>query len=256
MSRLKGQVIVITGGAGLIGRSFVQGLLEQEAKVVIAEKNVELASKLVVESQWPIDQCMVQLLDITNSQSVSDAIESIIEKWGYIDSLVNNAYPRNSNYGASLFDVQYEDFCENLSMNVGGYFLCMQQFAKYFKSRRSGSIVNIASIYGSIAPKFEIYEGLEMTMPVEYSAIKSSLIHLTKYMAKALKGSNVRVNCLSPGGIYDNHADAFKDAYSSHCLSKGMLDARDLNGTLIFLLTQDSKYVNGQNIVVDDGFTL
>jgi NAD(P)-dependent dehydrogenase (short-subunit alcohol dehydrogenase family) len=107
-----------------------------------------------------------------------------------------------------------------------------------------------------VAPKFEVYDNTDMTMPVEYAAIKSGLIHLTKYMAKYFKGMNIRVNTLSPGGILDSQPKEFLDAYKKECLNKGMLDKSDLKGTLIYLISDMSKYVNGQNIVIDDGFSI
>jgi NAD(P)-dependent dehydrogenase (short-subunit alcohol dehydrogenase family) len=110
-----------------------------------------------------------------------------------------------------------------------------------------GNLINIASIYGVIAPKFEIYKSTELTTPVEYSAIKSGIIHLNKYFSKYLKGKNIRVNCISPGGIINNHTEVFKENYRIHTLNKGML---------IYLLSDMSKYINGQNIIIDDGFTL
>jgi NAD(P)-dependent dehydrogenase (short-subunit alcohol dehydrogenase family) len=155
-----------------------------------------------------------------------------------------------------FFDVTFEDFNENINLNLGGYFLTSQQFALYFKKQGYGNIINISSIYGVVPPKFEIYEETDMTVPVEYAAIKSALIHLTKYMAKYLKGTNIRVNCLSPGGIFDNQNEKFLSKYNDKCLNKGMLDANDLTGTLLFLISDQSKYINGQNLIVDDGFTL
>ena len=107
-----------------------------------------------------------------------------------------------------------------------------------------------------VAPRFEIYDNTPMTMPVEYAAIKSGLIHLTKYMAKYFKGMNIKVNALSPGGIFDNQPEPFLEAYKKQCSSKGMLDKSDLKGTLVYLLSDMSRYVNGQNIIVDDGFSL
>lgn len=95
-----------------------------------------------------------------------------------------------------------------------------------------------------------------MTSPIDYAVIKSGLIHLTRYMAKYFKGENIRVNAISPGGIYNNQPELFLKKYNNECSSKGMLDAHDLTGTLIFLLSDGSRYVNGQNIVVDDGFCL
>jgi NAD(P)-dependent dehydrogenase (short-subunit alcohol dehydrogenase family) len=139
---------------------------------------------------------------------------------------------------------------------LGGLFLTSQQFAKYFQKQGHGNIINIASVYGVIAPKFEIYANTTMTMPVEYAAIKSGVIHLTAYMAKLFKSQQIRVNCLSPGGILDQQPRSFLDAYKANSLSKGMLDASDLTGTLVFLLSANSQYINGQNIVVDDGFVL
>ena len=132
----------------------------------------------------------------------------------------------------------------------------MQAFGKYFKKQGHGNIINFASIYGVIAPKFEIYDNTAMTIPVEYAAIKSGMLHLTKYMAKYFKGMNVRVNAISPGGILDGQPDEFIRKYNQECSTKGMLDGKDLNGTLIFLLSDMSSYVNGQNLVVDDGFIL
>jgi NAD(P)-dependent dehydrogenase (short-subunit alcohol dehydrogenase family) len=139
---------------------------------------------------------------------------------------------------------------------LGGLFLTSQQFAKHFQQQGHGNIINIASVYGVIAPKFEIYANTTMTMPVEYAAIKSGVIHLTVYMAKLFKSQQIRVNCISPGGILDKQPSSFLNAYKANSLNKGMLDASDLTGTLVFLLSENSQYINGQNIVVDDGFIL
>ena len=256
MNQLEGKVIVITGGAGLIGQSFVKASLEEGATVVIAEKDVQCANAFVDSLYEKKKNVLVQVMDITCTNSIVSSISEIHKKFGRIDALVNNAYPRNKNYGADWFDVTYEDFSENISMNLGGYFICIQQFSKYFQKQSYGNIVNIASIYGCIAPRFDIYDGLNMTMPVEYAAIKSALIHLSKFMAKALKGMNIRVNCLSPGGVHDKQPEKFTRSYSAHCLNNGMLGSEDISGTLIFLLSDSSNYINGQNIIVDDGFTL
>jgi len=135
-------------------------------------------------------------------------------------------------------------------------FLSSKIFSMYFEKQGFGNIINIASIYGVIAPKFEIYKNTDMEMPIEYAAIKSGMLHLTKYFAKYFKGKNIRVNAISPGGILDNQPESFLKMYNNECISKGMLDASDLTGALIFLLSDMSTYVNGQNIIVDDGFSL
>ncbi len=255
---LNKKVVVITGGAGLIGKAFTKAVVKNGGIAIIADINATLGRGVKERLSQELQTSNVDFveLDITSKTSINGAIEYIDQKYKKIDALVNNAYPRNKNYARAFFDVEYEDFTENLGLNLGGYFTCSQQFARYFQTQGYGNIINISSIYGVVAPKFEVYEGTKMTMPVEYAAIKSGLIHLTKYMAKYFKGMNIRVNALSPGGIEDAQDKHFLQNYKQECLNKGMLDTADLEGTLVYLISDMSAYVNGQNIIVDDGFTL
>ena len=255
---LKNKVVIVTGGAGLIGKEFIEAVVENDGIAIIADINFELGNKVKDELSLKLNTTNIDFveLDITSKDSINKMIETIDKKYGKIDALVNNAYPRNKNYGRTFFDVEYEDFSQNISLNLGGYIITSQQVSKYFKTQGYGNIINISSIYGVIAPKFEVYENTPMTMPVEYAAIKSGLIHLTQYMAKYFKGMNIKVNTLSPGGIFDNQNEIFLKKYKQECSNKGMLDKSDLKGTLVYLLSDMSKYVNGQNIIVDDGFTL
>ena len=253
---LTDKVVVVTGGAGLIGTEFVKSIASENGIAIIADLNKKVGRELEKKLASTYKNIFFYQLDVTSKGSIESLVESINQKFGRIDALVNNAYPRNSKYGRELFDVSYEDFCKNLGMNLGGLFLTSQVFFKYFQKQGFGNTINIGSIYGEIAPKFEIYKNTEMTMPVEYAAIKSGVVHMTKYMAKYLKGKNIRINSISPGGIYNGQAEEFCDAYNSNCLNKGMLDAQDVTGTLVYLLSDMSSFVNGQNITVDDGFTL
>ena len=255
---LSNQIVVITGGAGLIGQEFVKAVVEQNGIAIIADINETLGNQVRDNLSKELGTSNIDFvkLDITSKESLQGCIDYLKDKYNRIDALVNNAYPRNKNYARYFFDVEYEDFVDNIGLNLGGYFTTSQQFALYFKTQGYGNIINISSIYGVIAPKFEIYENTSMTTPVEYAAIKSGLIHLTKYMAKYFKGMNIKVNTLSPGGIFDSQPEPFLEKYKEECLNKGMLDKSDLKGTLIYLLSDMSKYVNGQNIVVDDGFCL
>ena len=254
LTGIKDKIVVITGGAGLLGKEFCQAIAANGAIAVMAEYDLSVAEKVC--SALGNSHIVPAQVDITNKDSVSALIATISEKYGRIDALVNSAYPRNKNYGKHFFDVTYDDFCENVGLNLGGYFLTSQQFAKFFYEQGYGNIINLASIYGVVAPRFEIYNDTPMTTPVEYAAIKSGLIHLTKYMAKYFKGKHIRVNTISLGGIEDRQPEPFLKAYKDFCLNKGMLDAKDVCGTVLFLLSDLSEYVNGQNIVVDDGFTL
>jgi len=254
LAGIKDKVVVVTGGAGLLGKEVCQAIATNGAITIMAERELSVAKKAV--EALGMDRIIPAQIDITNIDSIQEFISSISGKFGKIDALINSAYPRNKNYGKHFFEVTYDDFCENVGMNLGGYFLTSQQFAKFFEKQGYGNIINLASIYGVIAPRFEVYDNTPMTMPIEYAAIKSGLIHLSKYMAKYFKGKNIRVNTISLGGIEDKQPEPFLRAYKEFCLNRGMLDAKDISGTVLFLLSDLSEYVNGQNIVVDDGFTL
>lgn len=249
---LKDKVIVITGAFGKLGFNFVRACLENRAKVILVdilfdEKrfNSLKGEKLFVEA------------DITSKDSIENIINRGIKKFEKIDALVNSAYPKGRNYGKPLLEIEYEDFCENINKHLGGYFLTSQIFAKYFLKEGKGNIVNIASIYGSFLPDFKMYEGFNKSLPIEYSLTKAAILQMTKYFAKYFNGI-IRVNAISPGGILneENQTKEWRERYKSYAQQKGMLDREDLNGTLIYLLSDMSKYVNGQNIIIDDGFTL
>lgn len=256
---LSGKKVVIIGGAGLIGRTFAKGILDYGGEVIVADINYAEClrvreSILDVRGSSPVN-INAEQVDITSKKSINDLVARVVERSHSIDAVVNCAYPKNQNYGRKLVDVEFEDFCENLNMHLGGYFLSTQCFAKYFASQGFGQVVNISSIYGSIAPRFDIYEGTSMTMPVEYAAIKSAIQHLSVYFMRYYKGTKLRFNCISPGGIFDDQPKSFLNRYKNYAQSKEILDSEDILGALIFLLSNLSQYVNGQNIVVDDGWS-
>ena len=184
-------------------------------------------------------------------------IEAIRDRHRTIDGLVNNAYPRNKNYGRKFEDVTYEDFCENLNLHLGGYFLMSQEVSRVMVTQKRGVIVNIASIYGFMAPRFELYENTGFTSPVEYSAIKGGLLTLTKYLASYLGKHDIRVNAVSPGGVHDNQSESFVARYSKKAIiGNRMAEPDDLTGAVVFLLSDASRYITGQNIVVDGGWSI
>ena len=253
---LNNKVIVVTGGGGLLGRSFCSAIAKQGAQVIIADQNLDSAAQVAEKICLAGGRAEATLLDITDTGIVESLINRLDIRYGRIDAMVNNAYPRNKNWGNKLEEVTYTDFCENTNLHLGGYFLTTQKFSMYMRSHGGGSIVNMSSIYGSIAPKFEIYANTTMTMPVEYAAIKAGIIHLTRYFAQYFKKSGVRCNALSTGGIFNNQPMPFLEKYTASCGTKGMLDSQDIVGALLFLLSNDSKYITGQNFIVDDGFGL
>lgn len=254
---IKNQIIIITGGSGLLGSVFAKNIAKHGGLSIIADINHEAAVKVSndIQAEYP-GRAEAIKIDITDKNSVSNLIDEAKKKFGHIDAVINNAYPRNSNYGSKFEEVTYGDFCENINLHLGGYFLVAQQFGIFFRSQGWGNIINISSIYGEIAPRFKIYKETSMTVPVEYACIKSSIIHLTHYMAQYYKGNNIRINCLSPGGILNNQPGSFTEAYNAYCNKKGMLLPDDIVGALLFLLSNSSEYITGQNIIVDDGFSL
>jgi NAD(P)-dependent dehydrogenase (short-subunit alcohol dehydrogenase family) len=242
---LRDKVVVITGGAGLLGRAFCRTVTESGGIAIVAD----LKDGAAGEGEF-------HRVDINDAGSLDDLLEGVKRRYGRIDALVNNAYPRNERYGRKFEEVTREDLCDNVALHLGGYFLASQKFIGHFRSQGHGNIVNMSSVYGYLAPRFGIYEDTSMTMPVEYALIKAGVLQLTKYLARYLAGQRIRVNAISPGGIEDGQPASFQEAYRAFCLNKGMLETRDICGALLFLLSDLSAFVNGQNLVVDDGFSL
>lgn len=253
---LQDKLIVITGGAGLLGQHFCNAVAQQGGNVVVADLNREKAESVADAIVRQGGRAMGRELDITSPASVQGLIDELHESQGRIDAIVNNAYPRNRNYGRRFEEVEYADMCDSLSIHLAAYFLVAQKFAEHLRNNGGGSIVNMSSIYGLIPPRFQIYAGTKMTTPIEYALIKAGVNQMTRYIAQYYKGSDVRCNTVSPGGIADKQPESFLEKYGEFCTSKGMLEPKDISGALVFLLSDAARYVNGQNLVVDDGFSL
>ena len=171
--------------------------------------------------------------------------------------MIHCAYPVTKDWGQVIEKINPKSLKINLFNHLGVSILVAKQFINYFlKKKIKGRIIFISSIMGVRSPKFENYRGLKMTSPAEYSVIKSGIISLTSYLAKLYKKKNILVNCISPGGIKNNQPNKFIQRYKESCGSKGLLDNEDAIGSIIFLLSDSSKYINGQNIIVDDGWSL
>ncbi|MCW1388558.1 oxidoreductase [Acinetobacter baumannii] len=252
---LNNKKILIVGAGGLLGIHLVASMLKQGAKVIAADLCVDLMRERLNTLGVDLnnENLSIIYLDVTSESSVKSFFSTDLK----IDGAVNTTYPRNKTYGSHFFDVTLESFNENLSLHLGSMFLFTQQCAKYFTQYQTPfSLVNISSIYGVVAPKFDIYDNTKMTMPVEYAAIKSATLHLNKYTVAYVNDSRFRINCVSPGGIFDHQPEPFLEAYKSHTHGAGMLDVTEIIGSVLFLLSEQSRYVTGQNIIVDDGFSL
>lgn len=256
---LDNKTIVVMGAGGRIGQDIVKAALAAGGNVVALDSQPDGLDTMRVALSAGGRGLFTSVVDMTDRASIERALANAETEFGGIDGAVNTAYPRNARYGRHFFDVDYADFCENTGLHMGGYFLFMQSCARYALDRQHPfSLVNMSSIYGSMPPRFEVYHGTAMTMPVEYAAIKAGLEHMTRYVNAYMKGrqANFRANCVSPGGILAGQDEQFLARYGEHCLNKGMLDATDVTGAIVFLLSDASRFVVGQNLIVDDGFSI
>jgi len=245
---------IVTGAGGRIGFSVVKTILESGGNVALVDiklpkLNIDLGEKYI--NNLHFINC-----DVTNADEISKAIESTIQRFGKIDSAVHAAYPRSEAWGTKFENLTIENLALDLKMQLGSAIIFSQKIIKYFQSVGSGNLIHLSSIQGIAAPKFEHYEGTKMVSPIEYSAIKAGIISITKYLAKLYKKQGIRVNCIAPGGILDNQPEIFLNKYNMDCNFKGMLEGNDLSGTIRYLLSNDSKFLTGQTIVLDDGWSL
>jgi len=254
MFELDDRVALVTGGAGLIGEAVCEALVEQGARVVVVEPDEELGGA-VADRLGPA--AAFRRADVTDERSVSRLVEDVTADHDRLDVLVNCAYPRNEAYGRPYEAVTYGDWCENVVDHLGGYYLASRAAGAAMAGQEGGgSIVNLGSIYGVRAPDFSVYEGLDMTSPVEYAAVKGGILNLTRYLAAYLGRDGVRANVVSPGGVFDDQPETFVERYETRTLLGRMADPEDVAGAVAYLASDAADYVTGQNLVVDGGWTV
>ncbi len=244
MNRLINKIIVVTGGSGLLGQAIIKQVRNEGGIAINADIShlTNLSDGLV--------NC-----DVTDSISVQRCIKILINEFGKIDGWVNNAYPRTDDWGDYFEDIKFSSWKSNIDMQLSSVFICCQEVLKVMKVQKYGSIVNIASIYGLVGPDFNIYEGTNMTMPAAYSAIKGGVINFTRYLASYYGSFQIRVNCVSPGGIFNNQSSNFVNNYEKNVPLKRMGLPEDISPTVTFLLGKEASYITGQNIIIDGGWT-
>jgi NAD(P)-dependent dehydrogenase (short-subunit alcohol dehydrogenase family) len=244
MFSIKNKVIVVTGGNGLLGKQMVSSFRNQGAIVIAADIHFDNKG---------IDDIVI---DITNENSVKNGIKSLIEKYKHIDGWVNNAYPRTKDWGVKFEEIPLESWRKNIDMHLNGYFLCCQMVLELMKKQGFGSLVNMSSIYGLVGPDFTVYEKTEMTMPAAYAAIKGGLNNLTRYLASYYGSYQIRINTVSPGGILDNQPKSFIENYNKKVPLRRMGSPNDIVSAVYFLLSDESGYITGHNLVVDGGWSI
>lgn len=248
----KNKVYLVLGANGRIGYSLSKELLKLGSKLILADINTKNITKLNKSNIH-----LVKKINIAQEKNLEKIIFQANKKFKRIDGVIHCAYPVTKDWGQVIEKINPKSLKINLFNHLGVSILVAKQFINYFlKKKIKGRIIFISSIMGVRSPKFENYRGLKMSSPAEYSVIKSGIISLTSYLAKLYKKKNILVNCVSPGGIKNNQPNKFIQRYKENCGSKGLLDNEDVIGSIIFLLSDSSKYINGQNIIVDDGWSL
>ena len=249
MLGIKDKSIIVTGGCGLIGREIVRKLKEEGARVLNADITLETDPEAGTFK-----------LDLSDNASIDALVAFAVEHYGRIDALINSAYPHTKDWSDYFFEEEpYEHFKRNVELQLDSVFYLDQQVAKVMMKQKDGSIVNFGSIYGIVGNNFTIYEEYGGTSTGAYCAIKGGIINFTRYLASYLGKWNIRVNCVSPGGVFDRNSpeqnEIFIRNYTRQCPMKRMAEPEDIAPVAIFLASDMARYVTGQNVAADGGWT-
>ncbi len=265
---LSGRVAVVTGGAGLLGAEFSRTLAEGGAAVAVVDLNAQAAQKVAGALCEAGYQAQGYATDITDPAAVQALTASVIKDYGRLDILVNSA-ALDPKFDASASakgiapgnfeDYPLEQWNAAMGVNLTGMFLVTQACVKpMLRQGKRGSIINICSTYGLNGPDQRIYikDGQRVAFkPVYYTVTKAGVLGFTKYLAAYYAGTEIRVNALTPGGVFNNHEEYFVRNYSAKTILGRMARKDEMNGALLFLASDASSYMTGNNLVVDGGWT-
>jgi NAD(P)-dependent dehydrogenase (short-subunit alcohol dehydrogenase family) len=255
--RLDGKVVVLTGAAGIIGSEVTRQFLDAGARVFAIDRSQALLDEKLGASHAGLQTCEA---DVSDPQSVRSAFGRLASSWGVPDALLNNAAAKSANFFEPFETFALDEWNEVMAVNLTGAMLCAQVFGGAMAARGGGCVVNTLSIYGIVAPDQRIYEGSEylgraINTPAIYSASKAGLWGLTKYLSTYWGHRGVRVNAVTPGGVFSGQNETFERSYSSRVPLGRMATAPDMAHAMRYLVSDAAKYVTGHNLVVDGGWT-
>jgi NAD(P)-dependent dehydrogenase (short-subunit alcohol dehydrogenase family) len=260
MFRLDGKVAIITGAAGLLGLQHAIALSEFGAHVILTDLDLETCAKRArhINQQSKVETLAIRS-DVTSQPSWQSLLEQGLSSFGQVDILVNNAafttQSRSANYNASFANFPLEDWRQILDVNLTGTYIGCQVIGSQMVKQKAGSIINMASLYGVVSPHHRMYSGTGIHQPAAYSVSKAGVIALTRYLGTLWVDQGVRVNCITPGGIYNEHSEAFTSRYAALSPIGRMADKKEMRGALVYLASSASAYCTGHNLVVDGGWT-
>lgn len=248
------KTVLVVGGAGLIGTDITRELIKAGASVYLADLPDSGGQKLAAQ----FDRAEFVPLDLTEPAQVTETVELVAEDGDGINGAVNCSYPQTESYGDHAFwGTDADDWEKNIKFHLGGYFRVARTVARSMCADGiAGSIVNFGSTYGIQAPDFGIYGESGIETPSEYVAIKAGITNLTRYMASYLGPEDIRVNTISPGGVFDEQDEEFVENYEQRVPLNRMAQPEDISGAVVYLLSDAAAYITGHNLVVDGGWTI
>lgn len=265
---LKDKTAIVSGGAGLLGREFCKALASAGCNIVLAdnnELNIDEAEEEVIRSA-PNNRVLKQILDVTDPESISESVALVKREFRKIDILVNSAaidskFDKNSDISSfsSFAEFPRALWNQSIEVNLTGTFLLTQEVCRIMETYGKGSIINLGSNYGMVGPDQRIYkkknESKQSYKPVVYSVCKAGIIGFTKYLAAYYAGTEIRVNTLTPSGVFNEHDDEFVENYAGRTILGRMSNKNEFWGGVIFLASDASSYMTGANLVIDGGWT-
>jgi NAD(P)-dependent dehydrogenase (short-subunit alcohol dehydrogenase family) len=249
---VEGKVVVVTGACGLIGRALVAALHERGARLVIADLAAAGPEELAARTGAAVGVAC----DVSDAKSVDTLVRRTLEAYGGVDVLVNNHQYKPQGFTEARAETFPEDLWDDiLKVNLKGAFLTCREFGRLMLERGRGSIINVASTYGVVSSTPDLYEGNSLGNPVAYSASKGGLIMMSRYLGAYWAGRGVRVNCVTPHGVWNHHEPGFVERFASHSPMQRMMKAEEVVGAVIFLASDASSYATGSNLLVEGGWT-
>jgi len=257
---LKGKVAIITGGGGLLATEHAIALASFGANVVLADLNEEKCASASIALNEKGFKVAAKKCDVTKKNDWEMLANDVIDEFGKVDILVNNAgftnQSKTANFDSTFENFPLEDWNAVMNVNLTGSFLGCQVVGAQMLKQGRGSIINMASLYGVVSPNHRIYPGTGISQPVAYSVSKHAVIGLTKYLATLWADKGVRVNALTPGGIFNNHQGLFPERFAQLNPAGRMSRKDELQGAIVYLASDASSHVIGHNLIVDGGWTI
>ena len=263
---MSGKTVIVTGAAGLLGKQFSLAMAQAGANVLLADLAEDVAHANAAELQSLGLNAASTRVDVTDPKSARAMVETALDAYDCVDVLINSAAldpkfdPANAgSQGANAFETYALDsWRQALDVNLTGTFLATQAAVQPMLSQGQGVVVNICSTYGLVGPDQRLYErpdGSRSFKPVYYSVTKAGILGFTRYLATYYAGKNIRVNALTPGGVFNDHDETFTNQYSSRTVLGRMAHIDEMSAAMLFLCSDASSYMTGSNLVVDGGWT-